>query len=983
MRTFAGAKAPRRPPLSQPRLRARLRMSSLRKQAAIGCVLLLSIISVAPAHPTSHVASAGTEEVDASPLSPNASRRIDELEAPGRGNTTAPPAKDDAPWNFTRPGPVASGGRAEPFHHDNNMASATARHLEFSATPVVPGRMTYTGLLSREFLSSRCNDCLSETLSHVWEISGAGRYVRARANDFNTIWRFMVNCYTSASSVKDYLGCTASSCNALQTATIGEATELVAGAMVSMIPLEDVCARCSQTVRDRISVDVTETLRPGSQMEAATRAATNEAQDRACNAIRMGSHTGGCTPSIRVRGVNPCMGLKVGMAAIGGAELASQYVNEDMSSAVPIGDIAQSIADPAHAGLMAARIAEVPAGSRGFAYRKISSSARCNFATTAPLVARAAASQGVATKICWGKLEHKAVEGNYATAAGLTLAECKERCENNQQSGWSGCVGFSRYRSVADNAQGTCWWVSSTANLKPSGASSYDTNENLYVLGRGGCAVGGGYCNDWQQHGETTGATIDTCAARCHNVNAAAGGHNLQVESSRRQGVYYPIGMAAGCAGFAVMAGGNRACRLSSSGCRARTGSENEWVSFTVPAAEEPLGTFGATSHRLQIGLCALACKNTQGCSIFSFGKSEAEQGKCLWSKACAHGWESYAVANGMVSTPTVGVNAREWERSGANIDYGGLLQTPPYVVRDLDYDMYQVSSGQNFDVITHATTCRNWVCDFPDQFCPATAPGSGRSNDPETGFSGYCCSASYRAATPASCDSGLATAGDGPTGAEGLTGGAATAGAAAETLLRQRNGDIRGNRNNLNAAACQKCPNPGTRRAGEQCREWDMIWAPAQWADGSIEGRCEARSSWQIPPVRQCFGENFWGFNQGLGHLNCGYGGTATGTGGHDGQVCTHTCGNQALACAGCANNCRSGTQVSVCRNRRWTEVRHLPGVDPLFTTLGGHTDASNAFLAQQASSVGSAISSGVSSAVDTVAPTFEALGDEVVSWF
>jgi hypothetical protein len=295
-----------------------------------------------------------------------------------------------------------------------------------------------------------------------------------------------------------------------------------------------------------------------------------------------------------------------------------------------------------------------------------------------------------------------------------------------------------------------------------------------------------------------------------------------------------------------------------------------------VPMAEEPIGRFGATSDRLQIGLCAtpatshptsaplltshappsgaLACKNTPGCEVFSFGKSEADQGKCLWSKGCIHSWSSEETYN-----------------SGVPLDAGGLFQYPPYVHRDESWDIYQVSRGANFPSVTDATDCSGWSCDRPDQFCPHDATGSsqdwGEAARAANGYSGFCCLASYRTAPPSS------------------------------TACARTDGHVRGGHCGL-----KMCASPGDRPAGQNyqpgypgyCREWDAKWAPAKWAPGAILGLCGARDSWMLPYIRSCPGSS------------CGNGGSGEG-GGHEGQ------------------NCITQHNVWICRHRVWVRVRRL----------------------------------------------------------
>jgi hypothetical protein len=273
-----------------------------------------------------------------------------------------------------------------------------------------------------------------------------------------------------------------------------------------------------------------------------------------------------------------------------------------------------------------------------------------------------------------------------------------------------------------------------------------------------------------------------------------------------------------------------------------RTASNDQWLSFTIPMVEEPLGRFGATSDRLQIGLCALACKNQPGCEVFSFGKSASDQGKCLWSKGCG-----YTV----VTRPGTTFNALY--NTGAPLDAGGLLAYPPYVQRNESWDIYQVSRGQTFPPVVTASSCStgsragsSWSCAQPDQYCPSGVTGSGQglwSTGIETSYySGYCCMSSYR-----------------------------TAPSSTSTCARTGAG----------GCVLPMCHSPGNRPAGHNCREWDSVWTPAVWAQGAVLGLCGERSSWQPPLTTTCPGSS------------CGGGGKLAG-GGFEGQNCVHSYGGR-----------------------------------------------------------------------------------------
>ena len=66
---------------------------------------------------------------------------------------------------------------------------------------------------------------------------------------------------------------------------------------------------------------------------------------------------------------------------------------------------------------------------------------------------------------CWQKLEHRSVHGSYVRASGVTLADCKQRCEDGSH-GWAGCIGFTRSRNVAPEAEHNCWFADAAAELK-------------------------------------------------------------------------------------------------------------------------------------------------------------------------------------------------------------------------------------------------------------------------------------------------------------------------------------------------------------------------------------------------------------------------------------------------------------------------------------------------------------------------------------
>ena len=206
------------------------------------------------------------------------------------------------------------------------------------------------------------------------------------------------------------------------------------------------------------------------------------------------------------------------------------------------------------------------------------------------------------TKPCWGKLDHKTVQRSYTTVTGLTLLECKERCENV----WSGCVGFSRYRSAADGAGATCRWVSATENLWPSGIGSYDGDEDLYVLGRGGCATGGGYCSDWSDaanpsgYGETTGMSIDQCAARCHSTTGCTG---FAIKAGQSSYVYDVVAGKCGSGTLGVV--------TTREQCQAAATASNLGTIGDTPANQAfPRGCFKCTScggaNRNKVRFCAV-----------------------------------------------------------------------------------------------------------------------------------------------------------------------------------------------------------------------------------------------------------------------------------------------------------------------------------------------------------------------------------------
>ena len=77
------------------------------------------------------------------------------------------------------------------------------------------------------------------------------------------------------------------------------------------------------------------------------------------------------------------------------------------------------------------------------------------------------------SEVCFQVGEEGTVRSPYTTATG-TLAECYAKCKDGT---WSGCSGFSRYKSAAANDKNAnCWWVSDAANLLP-----FDINHNEYA----------------------------------------------------------------------------------------------------------------------------------------------------------------------------------------------------------------------------------------------------------------------------------------------------------------------------------------------------------------------------------------------------------------------------------------------------------------------------------------------------------------------
>ena len=91
-----------------------------------------------------------------------------------------------------------------------------------------------------------------------------------------------------------------------------------------------------------------------------------------------------------------------------------------------------------------------------------------------------------------GDIDALANAGNAGVvrASGVTLAQCKQRCEdgaNSPHSGWDDCIGFVRSNNVADSASHYCWFVKAgfehQINLKQQ-----VSNLDLYVKAKGGCA---------------------------------------------------------------------------------------------------------------------------------------------------------------------------------------------------------------------------------------------------------------------------------------------------------------------------------------------------------------------------------------------------------------------------------------------------------------------------------------------------------------
>ena len=79
------------------------------------------------------------------------------------------------------------------------------------------------------------------------------------------------------------------------------------------------------------------------------------------------------------------------------------------------------------------------------------------------------------------------VIGEFNTASGLTLDECKTSCGDGS---WEGCVGFSRHKGDVgenDDEVGTCYWVTDSSQFV---CNDPDDNENLFILGEDN------YCDD-------------------------------------------------------------------------------------------------------------------------------------------------------------------------------------------------------------------------------------------------------------------------------------------------------------------------------------------------------------------------------------------------------------------------------------------------------------------------------------------------------